>query len=123
MAVGRGAAPINPPAAVSAIGESAQFAYARGRVEHPAVRRRSPRRLALLGFFGSEGEFRLLDSGAATVVGRELPSEIVVRDGAISRQHARFYFEDGDVFVEDLDSRNGTLWRGRPVQRQRLEPG
>jgi two-component system, NtrC family, response regulator AtoC len=81
------------------------------------------RRFALLVFFGDEAQVRLLDHGSTSVVGREPPCEIVVRDASISRRHARFSIVEGAVWVEDLDSRNGTLLRGQRVERVRLEPG
>src|SRR5204863_1643821 len=81
------------------------------------------RRFALLVFFGTETRVCLLEEGATVIVGREPPCEIVVRDSSISRQHARFTMRNGEIGVEDLDSRNGTLRGGRRIQRERLEPG
>ncbi len=80
------------------------------------------RRFGLLVFCDGEAQIRLFEEGATAVVGREPPCEIVVRDPSISRQHARFSMKDGEVWVEDLDSRNGTLLAGRRVQRARLQP-
>lgn len=52
------------------------------------------------------------------VVGRHPSSSTVVFDEAsISRSHARFYASDDEVFVEDLDSTNGTM-----VEGDKLEP-
>ena len=52
------------------------------------------------------------------VVGRHPTSATVVFDEAsISRSHARFYASDDEVFVEDLDSTNGTSVGG-----EKLEP-
>lgn len=52
------------------------------------------------------------------VVGRHPSSSTVVFDEAsISRSHARFYASDDEVFVEDLDSTNGTM-----VEGEKLEP-
>jgi transcriptional regulator with PAS, ATPase and Fis domain len=79
------------------------------------------RRFALLVFFDSDAQMRLLDEGAQVVVGREAPSEIVVDDPSVSRQHARFTLKDGEVRVEDLDSTNGTFVRGRRIAQERLD--
>jgi transcriptional regulator with AAA-type ATPase domain len=79
-------------------------------------------RFGLLIFHGPEAQLRLLDDGTSVVIGREAPAEIVVEDASVSRQHARFVRRQNEVWVEDLDSRNGTLLRGNRVQRQRLEP-
>jgi DNA-binding NtrC family response regulator len=64
-----------------------------------------------------------VEGGSAVVVGREAPSEIVVNDASVSRQHARFSLEDGAIWVEDLGSRNGTFLRGRRIERERLTGG
>jgi DNA-binding NtrC family response regulator len=81
------------------------------------------RRFGLLAFVDAEVRLCLLEGGDAVVVGRERPSEIVIDDPSVSRQHARFVREDGEIWVEDLESRNGTLLRGKPLQRAKLEPG
>src|SRR5678815_1982783 len=65
---------------------------------------------------------RLLDEGSQVVVGREPPSEVVVDDPSVSRQHVRFTLRDSEVWVEDLDSRNGTFKRGKKLSRERLDP-
>ncbi len=52
------------------------------------------------------------------VVGRHPSSSTVVFDEAsISRSHVRFYASGDEVFVEDLDSTNGTM-----VEGEKLEP-
>lgn len=83
----------------------------------------SDRRFALLVFFAAETRVCLLEEGSTIVVGREPPCEIVVRDSSISRQHARFTMRNGEIWAEDLDSRNGTVRADRRIQRERLEPG
>ena len=39
-------------------------------------------------------------------------------DLRVSRRHARISYENGDYWLEDLDSANGTLLDGQPVQSQ-----
>ena len=58
------------------------------------------RRFALLVFCDGEAQMRALDAGATIVVGREAPSEIVVNDPSVSRQHARFLRTDDVITVE-----------------------
>jgi two-component system, NtrC family, response regulator AtoC len=82
-----------------------------------------PRRHALLVFCDDEAQLKLLAEDANVVVGREAPSEIVVNDGSVSRQHARFVLRNGVVSVEDLDSRNGTFVRGKRIERSDLSAG
>lgn len=80
-------------------------------------------RFALMVFYDSDAQLRLLEDGSSVVIGREPPAEVVVNDGSVSRQHARISRKQEEVWLEDLDSRNGTLVRGNKVQRQRLESG
>ena len=82
-----------------------------------------PRRYALLVFCDGEAQLQTLAADAAIVVGRDAPSEIVVDDASVSRQHARFVLRDGQVIAEDLDSRNGTFVRGERIRDRRLAPG
>ena len=49
-----------------------------------------------------------LGKGASVVVGRSYPSDAVVEDRSLSRQHARFSADEGGVTIEDLESTNGT---------------
>jgi pSer/pThr/pTyr-binding forkhead associated (FHA) protein len=47
-------------------------------------------------------------------------------ENGVSRRHARLYTEDGMVYIEDLDSTNGTFLdneRLTPYVPQRLEDG
>ena len=42
-------------------------------------------------------------------LGRSSENDLVMRDGDVSRKHARISLEQDKVFIEDLDSLNGTL--------------
>jgi pSer/pThr/pTyr-binding forkhead associated (FHA) protein len=64
-----------------------------------------------------------LAPGPGVVVGRDLPSDVIIRDASLSRRHARFQVVGADVMVEDLGSTNGTLVNGRRVSRQALADG
>ncbi|MEJ7732336.1 MAG: sigma 54-interacting transcriptional regulator [Polyangiaceae bacterium] len=64
-----------------------------------------------------------LGAGGGVVVGRDAPSDLVIRDASLSRRHARFRVEGGEVVVEDLGSTNGTLVAGERVERAPLAPG
>src|SRR5262249_17795975 len=61
--------------------------------------------------------------GAATTVGREPGSGLVVDDGSVSRLHARLDREGARLWVTDLKSANGTFKNGEPVLREELEDG
>ncbi len=49
------------------------------------------------------------------VVGRAKDTDFQLDDPNVSRRHAAFYWENGRVMVEDLDSTNGTLVNGYPI--------
>ncbi|MEN6558670.1 MAG: SpoIIE family protein phosphatase [Thermoguttaceae bacterium] len=53
--------------------------------------------------------------GATIVLGRHPACDVVLESGAVSRQHARIINLDGQFFIEDLHSRNGTLLNGQPI--------
>lgn len=66
---------------------------------------------------------RLSDS-SPLLIGRASDSGIVVREDAVSRQHARIAPHEGGWQVEDLGSRNGTLVSGTRIEAARqLEEG
>ncbi len=54
------------------------------------------------------------------VVGRSTSCDIFIPDRRMSRRHARFYREGCNVFVEDLESHNGTYVNGKRVARMQL---
>lgn len=47
------------------------------------------------------------------IIGRGLMCDIVIADRQVSRQHARLTFTPNGVFLEDLNSKNGTLLNGQ----------
>ncbi len=62
--------------------------------------------------------------GAAIVVGRDPEADLWTEDPAVSRRHARFGHDpEGHVYVQDLESTNGTFLHDRRVSIARLEPG
>ena len=82
--------------------------------EKPA-RGRGPARLRIVEPEARRGETFTLDD--EVTVGRGGGCGIVLDDSFVSQVHARVFRRDGDVYVEDLGSRNGTLLNGRPVER------
>lgn len=59
-----------------------------------------------------------------TLVGRSPEAAILIGDPGVSRKHARFVQgAGGEVFVEDLNSKNGTYVNGTRVERHRLAFG
>ena len=55
--------------------------------------------------------------GDGVVVGRSpRHSTFLVDDKTMSREHARFFADDGSLYIEDLDTTNGTSVGGRQLQ-------
>jgi pSer/pThr/pTyr-binding forkhead associated (FHA) protein len=75
---------------------------------------RGPGRIRLLEPAARRGEtYAIADE---VTVGRGGGCGIVLDDGFVSQVHARFYRQNGSVYVEDLASRNGTTVNGKPLQ-------
>jgi two-component system cell cycle response regulator len=71
----------------------------------------------------SVGEMFKLPVGPATI-GRGRTSEVSLHDEGVSRAHARIVADGGEIFVEDLESRNGTYVNGdRVFGRSKLRDG
>lgn len=49
------------------------------------------------------------------VIGRKAGVDVVVDDASVSRRHARLFVREGEWFVEDLQSRNGSRLNGQPL--------
>lgn len=73
----------------------------------------------------SQGQERDITLGTSPVsVGRDADNTVILRDLHVSRHHARIAFEDGQYWIEDLKSQNGTLLNGQvPIERRQLQPG
>jgi type III secretion system YscD/HrpQ family protein len=66
-----------------------------------------------------------MEPGQQYVIGTDAGEcDVVFHDISVSRQHARLSMQDGDNgMIEDLDSRNGVLIDGNPVEQQsKFEP-
>lgn len=59
--------------------------------------------------------------GQDVVLGRVWPADLLVSDPSLSRQHARIErTSTGEIWIEDLESTNGTFVRGERVGRARV---
>jgi len=54
------------------------------------------------------------------LIGRQGDNHLVLRDNRASRNHARIFTENGEYFIEDLNSRHGVHVNGVRVKRHRL---
>lgn len=63
-----------------------------------------------------EMEFKLYDTYAVkenTLVGRSRKCDICIGAPFMSMEHARIFFADGEFYIEDLGSTNGTTVNGK----------
>jgi sigma-B regulation protein RsbU (phosphoserine phosphatase) len=74
--------------------------------------------MAILQVIAGEnaGERHSLPAAGDIVLGRHPDCTIVLDSGAVSRQHAKITFNNGEYFVQDLGSRNGTIVNGETIQ-------
>jgi serine phosphatase RsbU (regulator of sigma subunit) len=60
----------------------------------------------------------------AKVLGRAHDADILLDHASVSRQHCRFWVEDGHSYVQDCGSTNGTFLNGVKITgRERIKPG
>ena len=58
-----------------------------------------------------------------TTLGRRPYNDVVIDNLAVSGEHAVFQMTGNDVFVEDLNSTNGTYVNGKAAKKQQLHHG
>jgi CRP-like cAMP-binding protein len=56
-------------------------------------------------------------------IGRGEESDIRLNHSTVSRQHTLVYLENGQAFVQDMESRNGTYLNGERIDRATLSSG
>lgn len=54
------------------------------------------------------------------VLGRSHAAAVWLEGTSVSRRHARILVEGRQATLEDLDSKNGTFWRGQPISAPTL---
>jgi two-component system cell cycle response regulator len=91
------------------------------RLETSKVNRRDRAHLIVLAGESLGGMFRI--EQPEVVIGRAVDTDIRLRDGGVSRRHARIVLNQGALCIEDLDSANGTLLNGDRIKRAVLRDG
>ena len=70
---------------------------------------------------GNQVEFPLGER--AITIGRSSEADVMILDKRASRVHCGIELWDGEFFIKDLKSRNGTLVNGQPIDMAKLNPG
>lgn len=60
-------------------------------------------------------------TGERTTLGRRPYNDIVIDNLAVSGEHAVLYLNGAEVFIEDLNSTNGTYVNGKAIKHQLLQ--
>ncbi len=112
------------PVAVSFVKNVDDEPTAIGRVDSALLRAQSRRdRAHLIVLAGNSlGRMFRLDQ-PETFIGRATDATIRIEDDGVSRRHAKIVQMDGEVWVEDMKSANGTLINGQRVERGTLHDG
>ena len=85
----------------------------------------SPARSFALRFISGKyqgGEFPLPEAGEV-VIGRSSELDMVLVEDMVSRRHAKITVTNGQIFIQDLGSTNGSFVNGEKVKRARLNEG
>ena len=86
-----------------------------------AERARQNRQAMLLQWLGSAADSRkwMLQPSRKVMIGRDAGCDIVLDNRLVSRHHAEIFWQDGDYFVRDLSSKNGTHVNGQPLTHEK----
>ena len=57
------------------------------------------------------------------VLGREKSCEIPISSSGISKKHAQITLQENKLFIEDLNSSNGTFFEGKQIKKKQLKQG
>jgi hypothetical protein len=71
---------------------------------------------------GRAGE-HFVPNGERTTIGRSPDCDIFLDDVTVSRKHAVLIERDGDIYIEDQSSLNGTFLNRRRIESGKLENG
>ena len=78
-------------------------------------------RLTLSGVNNSD--VRVMEFVESVTIGRKAGNDVIIEDKAVSGKHCEITYENGAVFINDLDSTNGTFINDEPVVRCEIETG
>ena len=70
---------------------------------------------------GEQKEFEL--GRKSMTIGRGTENDLLVADKLASRIHCELSYKDGNYYIRDCDSRNGTFVNARLIKDCRINPG
>ncbi|MHC4662894.1 MAG: FapA family protein [Planctomycetota bacterium] len=79
-------------------------------------------KMALVYGFRNQAHIKPLE-GHVIRIGRRHDNDIPILAAGVSRHHCMIEEKDGEYTLIDLESRNGTVLQGKPVERAQIFPG
>jgi len=78
----------------------------------------------ILRYVLSDGEQKEFELGRQSItIGRGAEADVMIADKLASRIHCGISYKDGNYFLRDCDSRNGTFVNDRSIEVCRINPG
>ncbi len=78
-------------------------------------------RLTLTGT--NNADLKIAEFAQSAKVGRRGTNDIMISDNAVSGEHCEFIYDDGVVYLRDLNSTNGTLLNGEVIEKEEIKIG
>lgn len=71
----------------------------------------------------NNAEVKIVEFADTATVGRRSGNTLMLSDRAVSGMHCRFTYSDGAVWLEDMDSTNGTVLNDEKIKRAEVKDG
>lgn len=79
---------------------------------------------ARVSFTGqNNSDVKFVEFSDSATVGRRNSNDLIISDNAVSGTHCELTLDDGKVYIEDLNSTNGTFIDGERISRAELKNG
>lgn len=79
---------------------------------------------ARVSFTGqNNSDVKFVEFSDSATVGRRNSNDLIIPDNAVSGTHCELTFDNGKVYIEDLNSTNGTFIDGERISRAELKNG
>ena len=66
---------------------------------------------------------KFVEFSKSATIGRRNTNDLIISDKAVSGNHCDLTFVDGKVYIEDMNSTNGTFIDGERISRKELKNG
>ncbi|MDP2990521.1 MAG: FHA domain-containing protein [Kiritimatiellota bacterium] len=78
----------------------------------------------ILQYVLPDGEQKKFELGRKPVtIGRGAETDVLIADKLASRIHCEIFYKDGNHYIRDCDSRNGTFVNDHSIEVCRINPG